>query len=78
MAEIDDATLKKVEKMLNDTIGGCLWEPCGDPSRHELNAAARCFEVLTMLGLKVEDKHGEIRSTLEGNNICNMNFIKGL
>jgi hypothetical protein len=77
MAEIDDKVLKKIEKNLNTTISNLLYGGGGDPGWSELAGAAASFEVLKLLGLKVKSEK-DIRQTLEGENVYDDNFIKGL
>lgn len=74
---IDDKVLKKVEKLLNETISELLYGPAGDPGYSELFGAATCFEVLKLLDLKVKGEE-DIRRELEGENVYTDNFIKGL
>jgi hypothetical protein len=77
MAEVDDKTLKKIEKLLNDNVSELLWGGGGDPGWGELNGATICLKVLKLLNLKIKNEK-DVRFTLEGENVYNDNFLKDL
>ena len=45
MSEIDDKNLKKISKLLNQTISNLLYGGSGDPGWGELSGASSCFIV---------------------------------
>jgi hypothetical protein len=75
MAKINDESLRKIEKMPNNTISSLLYGGSNDLSWPELEGAAACFKTLQLLGLKVE-KEKDTRETLEKNNVHYYNFLK--
>jgi hypothetical protein len=75
MVKINDESLRKIEKMLNNTISSLLYGGSSDPSWSELEGAASCFKTLQLLELKVEKEKGT-RETLEKDNVHYYNFLK--
>lgn len=74
---IDSKSFKKIEGILNNMISNILHGGTSDPDWDDLENAARCFNILQMLELKIKNEK-DIREILEEQNICNHNFIKGL
>ena len=75
MAEVNDKDLKKIQKMMNDTISNLLYGGSSDPGWGELAGAAVCFQTLKILGLKIKGEK-DIRRELEGENIYDENFLE--
>jgi hypothetical protein len=75
MAEVSDKDLKKIQKMMNDTISDLLYGGSSDAGWAELAGSATCFKILQILGLKIKDEK-EVRTELEGENIYDENFLE--
>lgn len=74
MSEIDDKNLKKISKLLNQTISNLLYGGSGDPGWGELSGASSCFKVLELLSLKIKNEK-DVRQSLESENVHDFNFL---
>jgi hypothetical protein len=55
MKTLDDKTLDYLEKTLNRTIKNLMYGGTTEPKWGECAGASACFQILKVLGLKLED-----------------------
>ena len=73
--EIDDKTLREVQKLLNDCLSNLIYGSRSDPGSHELVNAANIYNVLKALNLRVKNENN-VHKILCGNNINEYNYLE--